>query len=152
MIDDDCPVDRACINQNCVNPCSYRGPACGLNAECRAILHRAQCYCPPGMQGDPTLACITVGCIYNDDCADDKACDRLNRVCIPVCDAYTCGSQAECRAANHAAMCVCPPPLRGNPYLHCHEGDFLVSFFPVLHPSFDKPLFSKHWIEWTILT
>ena len=129
VIDDDCPVDRTCVNQNCVNPCSYRGPVCGTNAECRAILHRAQCYCPPGMQGNPALACITVGCTSNDDCADDKACDYQNRVCISVCDATTCAPLAECRAGNHAAMCVCPPLLKGNPYFQCYEGDNLFLFY-----------------------
>ncbi|KAK7075251.1 hypothetical protein SK128_022665 [Halocaridina rubra] len=120
-VDEECPMNKACINQNCVNPCTYLGPACGLNAKCRAVIHRAQCYCPVGMQGNPSIACVAVGCTSSYDCADDKACDRLNRVCIPVCETSTCGAQAECKAANHAAMCVCPPTFTGNPYLQCFQ-------------------------------
>ena len=123
MKDDDCPTDKACINQNCVDPCSYNGPACGLNAMCRAILHRAQCYCPPGTQGNPKISCVTVGCSSHDDCPDDKACDRLNRVCVPVCSTTTCAPEAHCTASNHAAMCKCPAGYSGNPFSQCYKGN-----------------------------
>ncbi|KAK8736183.1 hypothetical protein OTU49_004861, partial [Cherax quadricarinatus] len=131
MKDDECPTDKMCVNQHCVDPCLHSDRACGTNAGCRAILHRAQCFCPPGTQGNPTIACVTVGCTSNDDCADDKACDSLNRVCIPVCEETTCAVQAECRAANHAALCLCPPPLTGNPFLQCYQVKEPVTDAPI---------------------
>ncbi|KAG7155063.1 Neurogenic locus Notch protein-like 2, partial [Homarus americanus] len=129
--DEECLTNKACINQNCVDPCTYSGPACGLQAQCRPILHHAQCFCPPGTQGDPTVACVIVGCRSNDDCSDDKACDHLNRVCVPVCEETTCAVKAQCHAANHAAMCVCPPPFTGNPYLQCYQ----LQEPPVIEPE-----------------
>ncbi|XP_047739046.1 uncharacterized protein LOC108675679 isoform X4 [Hyalella azteca] len=131
--DSECVSERACINQHCVDPCTYNGPACGIDAKCRPIMHRAQCYCPVGMQGDPLTACITVGCRSNDDCPDDRACDRLNRVCIPVCTTTTCAVGAECRARNHAATCFCPPGYSGNPFRHCSQPP-LVDYPSTLPP------------------
>ena len=50
--DSECPVDKACFNGNCVNPCN-----CGLNAECVVIKHTPLCFCPPGYSGDPKVEC-----------------------------------------------------------------------------------------------
>jgi hypothetical protein len=50
----DCPNDKACANQRCVDPCIG---ACGLNAECRVSLHIANCICRQGYTGDPFTNC-----------------------------------------------------------------------------------------------
>ncbi|ENN73328.1 hypothetical protein YQE_10090, partial [Dendroctonus ponderosae] len=116
-VDDDCPYNKACTNENCLNPCS--SVSCGRSAECVAQNHRAQCQCPAGTQGDPLLACITGQCQYNEDCADHEACDRLNRICRPVCDAETCAATAQCLGQNHQPKCLCPVGTVGNPFLDC---------------------------------
>lgn len=72
------------------------------------------------MQGDPMLACIAAVCQYNEDCASHEACDRLNRVCRPVCDEDTCASSAVCIGKDHQPTCVCPHGTSGNPYIECN--------------------------------
>jgi len=117
--DDDCPYDKTCRNDNCVTPCLTSDIVCGRGAECRAISHRAQCICPPGTQGDPRVACTSAICHYNEDCADHEACDRLNRICRPVCEDDTCAETATCVARDHQPKCTCPPGTTGNPYVTC---------------------------------
>lgn len=116
-VDNDCPYNKACISENCINPCSTI--SCGRGAECTAQNHRAQCQCPPGTQGDPLLACITGQCQYNEDCADHEACDRLNRICRPVCDEETCAATARCVGQNHQPKCSCPIGTIGDPFIEC---------------------------------
>ncbi|ETN60100.1 dumpy [Anopheles darlingi] len=118
-VDPDCPFDKACFNGKCLSPCTYGGTQCGQGASCLAQSHRAVCICPPGTQGNPFVSCVTGMCQYNEDCADEEACDRLNRVCRPVCDEDTCARSAQCIARNHQASCECAPNTRGNPYVEC---------------------------------
>lgn len=117
--DSDCPYDKTCVNRNCVSPCLNALVTCGRGAECTAAAHRAQCSCPPGTQGDPRVACIQGVCHYNEDCADDETCDRLNRVCRKVCSDDSCADDAICQAQNHELKCSCSPGTKGNPYVEC---------------------------------
>ena len=55
--DRDCPIDQACINQVCVDPCLVEDP-CGRNALCRAQQHRPVCYCPDEWAGNPQIECF----------------------------------------------------------------------------------------------
>jgi len=41
-INEECRSDQSCQGQKCRSPCDG---SCGINAECRAINHRAQCFC-----------------------------------------------------------------------------------------------------------
>ncbi|EFX65777.1 hypothetical protein DAPPUDRAFT_229540, partial [Daphnia pulex] len=129
-VDDDCPSDRACITGKCLNPCVFGGSQCGTNALCRVTLHRPQCYCPAGMQGNPTVICIPVGCQSHDDCATEEVCDRLNRVCVKVCETIACAPTATCTGKDHQAICDCPPGQRGNPFVRCIEDVPIVTASP----------------------
>lgn len=71
------------------------------------------------MQGDPLVSCITSICHYNEDCADHEACDRLNRICRPVCDDDSCAELATCIGKQHQPRCECPFGMRGNPFIEC---------------------------------
>ena len=94
--------------------------SCGRGAECKVQSpHKGTCVCPAGTQGNPLLSCVSVVCQYNEDCADHEACDRLNRVCRPVCDEDTCAITAHCFAHDHQPTCTCPPGTQGNPYIEC---------------------------------
>lgn len=75
--------------------------------------------CPIGTQGNPFISCVTGHCQYNEDCADHEACDRLNRVCRPVCDSDTCAPQATCIGRHHQPDCLCRPGTTGNPFVQC---------------------------------
>lgn len=57
MISAQCPFDRACINQQCVDPCPG---ICGLNAMCRAVNHNPICSCAAGYIGDPFTRCVPI--------------------------------------------------------------------------------------------
>lgn len=56
----DCPSQTACINAECVNPCTLTEP-CGINAECKVIdtspIRTMICICPPGYQGNAVEEC-----------------------------------------------------------------------------------------------
>ena len=56
-IDSDCPMDKSCVNRQCQDPCSLRD-ACGQNAICNVVLHKARCSCPQCHIGRPTLKCV----------------------------------------------------------------------------------------------
>lgn len=53
----DCPRNKACSNQRCVDPCPG---TCGQAATCDVINHIPTCTCPTGTSGDPFVACREV--------------------------------------------------------------------------------------------
>lgn len=54
VLNTDCPRNRACVNNKCVDPCPG---TCGLNAECRVVNHSPTCTCLPGYIGNALSAC-----------------------------------------------------------------------------------------------
>lgn len=50
----DCPLNRACSNNKCVDPCPN---ICGRNAECNVVNHIPMCSCIADYQGDPFSSC-----------------------------------------------------------------------------------------------
>lgn len=55
-VDNDCPDNRACIGNECRDPCQEYSP-CGKNAQCETSSHRPVCRCPNGWAGDPHTEC-----------------------------------------------------------------------------------------------
>lgn len=53
----DCPQNRACIKNKCVDPCPG---VCGQNAECSTFNHIPICSCPSGMTGNAFSTCNRV--------------------------------------------------------------------------------------------
>lgn len=106
-----------------MNPCTHGQVRCGDGAQCHVSQHRANCICPIGTQGNPLNRCISGQCQYNEDCADHESCDRLNRVCQPVCKDNTCGLNALCNGRNHQAICTCRDGTVGNPFDGCKQRD-----------------------------
>ena len=96
--DPECPLDRACRNRDCVNPCATDNP-CGSNAECLVSQHLAQCRCIFGYTGDPYQACVPFAppeCVEDKDCPTDQVC--LNEKCINPCVTLSpCVSPATCK-------------------------------------------------------
>lgn len=56
-VDDNCPNDRFCKNERCLDPCTYDSP-CGRGAFCHADKHRPVCKCPAGFTGNAKINCI----------------------------------------------------------------------------------------------
>ncbi|CAL4121136.1 unnamed protein product, partial [Meganyctiphanes norvegica] len=59
IINSDCPLSRACINNQCIDPCPG---SCGNKAECSTVSHTPVCSCPTGFVGD-----LLTGCLENQD-------------------------------------------------------------------------------------
>ncbi len=54
VLNSECPSDKACINQKCVDPCPG---TCGINAVCHVHNHFTICMCEEGFIGDPFTRC-----------------------------------------------------------------------------------------------
>jgi len=57
VVSSECPLDRACINQKCADPCPN---TCGIRAQCTVRNHNPICACPSGLTGDPFLQCSPI--------------------------------------------------------------------------------------------
>lgn len=55
VVQSECPLDKACFNQKCVDPCPG---TCGFGARCRVVNHNPICSCPSGFTGDPFTSCV----------------------------------------------------------------------------------------------
>lgn len=116
--DDDCSGQHSCINRQCTPVCSADGSTCGKEAVCYGSNHRAICECPPGLIGNPRIACIVVGCRSDSECPSTRAC--INNKCENPCvSANPCDRSAECRVYNHEPVCACPPGYVGDSKTGC---------------------------------
>ena len=128
-MDNDCPYNKHCKGNECKDPCL--GIICGSRAECKAESHRAVCFCPLGMQGNPLISCLEVGCTSNSDCSTLEKCDYLpsagfKKECQPLCRGNPCVSGANCRPQNHREICTCIYPLQGDGYVSCTECKIMI--------------------------
>ena len=55
VVSTECPQDKACVNQKCVDPCPG---TCGISARCQVVNHNPICSCNPGFTGDPFTRCL----------------------------------------------------------------------------------------------
>lgn len=115
----DCPFDKACIANECGNPCLTT--SCGTGAMCKIDNHSPVCYCPVGLQGNAILECKPVGCHNDDDCQTNEVCSRGSGKCRALCTGQPCARGAECSAYNHREHCQCIPPLQGDGFVYCTE-------------------------------
>lgn len=116
QLDAECPLFEGCIDSQCKDPCEEN--PCALNAECRAVNHRAICYCPPGYTGDGHTTCSRLECSRDTDCLEDSVC--FNNRCTLACTlSRPCGTNAKCQAALHRSECQCLPGYKGDPYTVC---------------------------------
>lgn len=54
VVNDDCPYNKACKSQKCVDPCPG---VCGVNAYCEVQNHNPICTCTAGYVGDAYSGC-----------------------------------------------------------------------------------------------
>ena len=127
ITDDDCPYDKQCKDKECKDPCL--SILCGSRAECKAEYHKAVCFCPRGMQGNPLISCVEVGCTSNSDCSLNEKCDYVpssnKKDCLPLCTRNPCAAGASCTAQNHRETCTCDYPLQGDGYISCTECKYI---------------------------
>lgn len=109
-----------CHRGVCVNPCLVNDP-CAISAECYPEDHRTKCRCPHGMEGDPFIQCLVIGCRSNSDCPSTKAC--INRQCVDPCLYNSeCAPNAKCYVLQHTVACHCPPDIPyGDPLIMCED-------------------------------
>ena len=125
LVDNDCPRDKKCKSQECVNPCLTT--VCGTQARCEVDFHTAICVCPAGLQGNPLVACIEAGCSRNDECATNEVCDFApgsgftRKECQPLCNPGNCHFGADCTARDHRETCRCKSGLTGDGFASCVE-------------------------------
>lgn len=122
--DVDCPSTKACVNSECVDPCSAPDSPCAPSATCTVAQHKPQCVCPLGQHGDPMLQCIVLGCRTSDQCPSSHAC--VNQQCRNHCETNVCGVGAKCAARAHNYTCSCPAGHSGDPYVACRQPETKV--------------------------
>lgn len=57
VVSTECPSDKACVNQKCVDPCPS---TCGISALCQVINHSPICSCKSGNTGNPFTRCFPI--------------------------------------------------------------------------------------------
>lgn len=74
--DADCSSKKACINNQCQNPCSLE-KVCGEKANCAIENHVAICSCQAGTTGNPLLGCVSLQyCSSNSQCSSGTSCSN----------------------------------------------------------------------------
>ena len=119
QINDDCPDDKACIQNQCLNPCLIDN-ICAPTAICSTIRHNAACSCPSGFVGDPLVLCspkedpipelAKVECKVDSDCPSGRAC-LDNRCRNPCYELNACDITAVCSVVDtvpfRTMICSC---------------------------------------------
>lgn len=120
IVSSECPQDKACANQKCINPC--KNTPCGLNANCRVINHNPICSCIPEYTGDPFSRCakpermfplnctfisFTLLCSFSVPSPERKP----ENPCIPS----PCGPNSQCRVIGTQPACSCLQNYIGRP-------------------------------------
>ena len=137
-VDDDCPSNRACVSEHCVNPCA--ASPCAANAVCYVTNHIAGCRCPEHLPvGNPMAHCerappptpAAPECRVDPDCPSKLAC--IDQHCVNPCrELAPCAPTAHCSVLDSVPVrtmtCVCPegwvPDNRGE----CKPGQSINSF------------------------
>lgn len=100
----ECPMNRACINQKCRDPCPG---TCGIDAICNIVNHAPMCSCPHGMTGNAFTQCV-----YQET---KKPPVQAHDPCYPS----PCGENTICRVENSNAVCECVHGYFGNVFTGC---------------------------------
>lgn len=93
----ECPLNQACVNQKCIDPCPG---TCGFNALCQVVNHNPICSCPSRYTGDPFTSCRII-----------EEPPPTENPCKPS----PCGANSECRVINDSPSCSCLPEFIGSP-------------------------------------
>ena len=104
---------------------------CASGASCVNSLGSYRCTCPEGTVGDPyNDQCKPPGdCTSDNDCSIFAYCSKRGRPkCKHACSNKVCGTNAECQAANHKAVCKCKNGYEGDADKGCRPKVVSCSF------------------------
>lgn len=131
-VDNDCPNNKACIQQHCIDPCSsIANPPCAQNAICYSQNHAAGCICPPHLpEGNPMSYClppkVVIGkpeCELDLDCPSKLACIK-NKCVNPCTELSPCHRSAQCTVVDtvpvRTMICTCPEGWIPDENGQCH--------------------------------
>ncbi|KAG5895966.1 hypothetical protein JTB14_027966 [Gonioctena quinquepunctata] len=99
----ECPQDKACTNQKCVDPCPG---TCGLNADCKVINHSPICSCRFDFSGDPFYRCYSL-----PPPQPIQNLEPYRNPCMPS----PCGPNSQCRDVGMTPSCSCQANYFGSP-------------------------------------
>ena len=123
VVNADCPIDKACINRKCQDPCPG---LCGVNAKCDVRNHVPICICIPGYIGDPFSQCYRPSSELKVYIRFDTILNLIIFAATPrpieviqPCNPSPCGTNAQCSEQRGAASCRCILDYIGNPYVEC---------------------------------
>ncbi|KAJ4432717.1 hypothetical protein ANN_21354 [Periplaneta americana] len=103
VVSSECPQNRACVNQKCVDPCPG---TCGLNARCQIINHSPICSCNQGFTGDPFTRCFPI---------PPPPREPVQPPYVNPCVPSPCGPYSQCRDVGGTPSCSCLPTYTGSP-------------------------------------
>ena len=127
VLNSECPQDRACINQKCVDPCPA---SCGTFATCVVRNHSPICACRQSYTGDPFTRCFPIPRkIYRNISSNIRKIEYDSHFAIALLEATPstalevtqpclpspCGPNSECRVVNGGPSCQCRPSYIGSP-------------------------------------
>lgn len=115
VLNSDCPRNRACVRNKCIDPCPG---TCGQNADCAVINHIPACTCIEGYVGDPFVLCRKVERKLPLRTSQfNTSLNALSLVPKPTnpCNPSPCGPNSACRVVNGQAVCSCIPGYFGSP-------------------------------------
>jgi hypothetical protein len=104
----DCPRDKACVRQKCVDPCPG---VCGYSAKCNVVNHSPICTCPAPLTGDPFVECKNMPGNYKKSMKLWTDIDVFAFLCAEIrdpCNPSPCSVNGQCRVVNGAAACYYP--------------------------------------------
>lgn len=101
MSHSECPSNKACVNQKCVDPCI--GGVCGVGARCEVFNHNPICSCSPGETGNPFESCHLIPAT------------GVVRQPINLCSPSPCGPFSICQVKQGHPVCSCVENYIGSP-------------------------------------
>lgn len=119
IANNDCPRDKACINNKCKDPCPG---VCGVNAICKTLNHNPTCTCFEGYTGNALSSCHEIPPRSKTYLSKLSQVQNLNiKKLIPgqeienYCSPSPCGPNSQCRVINNHAVCSCVTGMIGAP-------------------------------------
>lgn len=112
IVSSECPADKACMNNKCINPCSRN--VCGIKATCKVLNHSPLCSCIPPLIGNPLFECYPQSGKYILLLFHINILSNMTYLFtfivieIDPCSSSPCNYNGECKVRNDVAYCIYP--------------------------------------------